>query len=258
MWGIMEANSSKLNCDGRRCGDLSQFAITMAFQPQIDVVERRIYGYEALVRGLNGETAATVLSRVTADTVYAFDQACRVKAIELAAKLGIRENLSINFMPNAVYHPASCLRKTIESANAFGFPIERITFEFTEDEYVVDRDHMKSIIQTYHKQGFKTAIDDFGSGYAGLGLLVDLQTDILKVDQTIIRGISVGCPRWAVMLGIITMADKLGIDILCEGVETIEEYGVLRSMGVRYMQGFLFAKPMIEMALPRQEIYWPE
>jgi EAL domain-containing protein (putative c-di-GMP-specific phosphodiesterase class I) len=69
----------------------------MAFQPVVDIKERRIDAYEALVRGPNGEGAMHVLSQITSANRYAFDQACRVKAIEMASALGIECGLNINF-----------------------------------------------------------------------------------------------------------------------------------------------------------------
>lgn len=85
-------------------------ALSMAFQPMVDLKEQRIESYEALVRGANGEGAAEMLKWATGDQLYAFDQACRVKAIELAGALGIDRNLNINFLPNAVYEPRTCIR----------------------------------------------------------------------------------------------------------------------------------------------------
>lgn len=82
--------SEAVGCGGQ-CDDMAQFSITMAFQPVVNVINQEIYAYEALVRGLNGEGAGQVLARVTHDTMYAFDQACRVKAIELAARLGLKK-----------------------------------------------------------------------------------------------------------------------------------------------------------------------
>ncbi|MBI1206934.1 MAG: EAL domain-containing protein, partial [Azospirillum sp.] len=73
-----------------------------------------------------------ILARVNADNRYAFDQQCRVRAIELAAAYGMKERLSINFLPNAVYRPEACLKATLAAAERTGFPSDRITFEFTE------------------------------------------------------------------------------------------------------------------------------
>src|SRR5215210_948850 len=101
----------------------------------------RVWGYEALVRGVHGEPALQILSQVDAENRYRFDQACRVKAIETAARLyprGADLKLSINFMPNAVYEPAACLRTSLAAAAKASFPRENILFEFTEGEKIED------------------------------------------------------------------------------------------------------------------------
>jgi len=93
-------------------------------------------------------------------------------------------------------------------------------FEFTEDEEVLDAHHLTSIMSEYRKQGFTTAIDDFGAGYAGLGLLVEFQPDLLKIDMKIVRGIDSNPASQAVVAGIVTIAEKLNITLLAEGIET--------------------------------------
>jgi EAL domain-containing protein (putative c-di-GMP-specific phosphodiesterase class I) len=125
-----------IGCD--RCRELSalEFGITMAYQPIVDVAAGSVYGYEALVRGVRGESAGEVLARVNDNNCYRFDQACRVRAIEIASGLGLDSRLSINFLPNAVYRPETCIRATLEAAKAFDFPAERIMFELTESEPV--------------------------------------------------------------------------------------------------------------------------
>ncbi|MCO6062093.1 EAL domain-containing protein, partial [Pseudomonas sp. MOB-449] len=83
------------------------------FQPIVDVEQRSVFAYEALVRGADGASAAQVLGAVKPDEMYSFDQTCRVLAIETAQRLGMQTYLSINFLPNAVYEPASCIRLTL-------------------------------------------------------------------------------------------------------------------------------------------------
>ena len=74
-------------------------------------------------------------------------------------------------MPNAVYRAELCIRTTLEAAREYGFPVERIIFEITEGEKVDDMAHLKEIVDHYRERGFRTAIDDFGADYAGLGFL---------------------------------------------------------------------------------------
>ena len=90
---------ARVNGHCNRCDSPVPFAFTMAFQPIVNVNQRQVIYYEALVRGPNGESAFSILEQVTQDLMYRFDQACRIKAIELASELGMQEKLSINFLP---------------------------------------------------------------------------------------------------------------------------------------------------------------
>ena len=236
-------------CDGCTTSSRLDFDFSMAFQPIYDAAAGRVWGYEALVRGMAGEGAYDVLGRVLPEQKYRFDQDCRVKAIELAARLfpaGMDLMLSINFMPNAVYEPAACLRATLLAAGRANFPLSSIMFEFTENEEVTDTAHLTNIITEYRKHGFTTAIDDFGAGPAGLGLLVDFQPDLIKIDMKLIRGIDASPARQAVVAGIVAIASNLNISVLAEGIETEAEYLVLQATGVRLFQGYWFAKPAFE------------
>ncbi|MET1020965.1 MAG: EAL domain-containing protein [Arthrobacter sp.] len=227
----------------------------MAFQPIYDAAAGRVWGYEALVRGLSGEGAFEVLSRVSPEQKYRFDQDCRVKAIELASRLfpaGEDLMLSINFMPNAVYEPAACLRATLLAARRHSFPTSSIMFEFTENEEVSDTAHLMNIITEYRKHGFTTATDDFGAGHAGLGLLADFQPDLIKIDMKLIRGIDTSPARQAVVAGIVGIARELDITVLAEGIETEAEFLVLKATGIRLFQGYWFGKPAFE-ELPQVE-----
>jgi EAL domain-containing protein (putative c-di-GMP-specific phosphodiesterase class I) len=230
-------------------GSHLDFDISMAFQPIVDVADRSIFAYEALVRGIDGAPAADMLRRVNDENRYPFDQLCRVRAVEMAAALGMTSMLSINFMPNAVYEPSRCLRATLEAALRTGFPVERIIFETTEDERVDDA-YLKQIFATYRAQGFKTAIDDFGAGYAGLNLLADFQPDIVKIDMALIRGIDRDRARQTIVGALAAVGQLLGIQVIAEGVEEAREALVLRHLGITLMQGYLFATPAFE-ALPR-------
>lgn len=241
---------TKLSCAECREGAGLDFDFTMAFQPIVDVAAGRVFAQEALVRGSNGEGAGAVLARVTDANRYRFDQACRVKAVQLAARLGIDSHLSINFLPNAVYRPELCIRTTLEAAETYGFPHARIIFEVTEGEQVADHAHLLGIFQEYKRLGFLTAIDDFGAGYSGLNLLAEFQPDIIKLDMALIRGIDSNRPRRAIVRGIVQVCDELGIRVIAEGIETAEELKPLRDFGITLFQGYHFARPLFEGLAP--------
>jgi EAL domain-containing protein (putative c-di-GMP-specific phosphodiesterase class I) len=222
------------------------FDFEYAYQPIVDLRKRTIFAHEALVRGPQGESAYSVLSQVTAANRYWFDQACRVKAIRGASELGINEMLSINFLPNAVYQPEACIRSTFEAAQLYHFPIEQIIFEVTEDEQVVDRPHLVNIFREYRRFGFRTAIDDFGAGYAGLGLLAEYQPDIIKIDMGLVRDIDTSKPKQVIVDGIVSICAALGVRVLAEGIETIAERDFLHAAGIDLMQGYLFCRPAFQ------------
>lgn len=220
--------------------------ITMAFQPIVDVATRSVYAYEALVRGTDGSGAGSVLSHVTDDNRYVFDQTCRVKAIQLATKLNIECNLSINFLPNAVYRPETCIRATMQAADEFGLPVERIIFEVTESEPVNDPVHLMGIFEEYRDRGFITAIDDFGSGYAGLNLLSRFKPQVLKLDMELCQGVAGDLVKSTITKGAVDTAHALGIKVIAEGIEDKEDFLTLNEIGADYFQGYLFGKPKIE------------
>jgi EAL domain-containing protein (putative c-di-GMP-specific phosphodiesterase class I) len=129
-------------------------ASTMAFPPIIDIDTTEVHAHEAL---------------------------------ELAAQLGMESLLSINFLPNAVYQPAACLRKTFEAAERTGLPVHHLMFEVTGNEPARDVGHLQSIFNEYKRHGMITAIDDFGAGHSGLNMLADFQPDVPKIDMALTR-----------------------------------------------------------------------
>ena len=158
----------------------------------------------------------------------------------------MRTRISINFMPNAVYRPELCIRSTIAAAVAAKFPLEQIIFEVTESEQIVEPDKLLSIFNYYRKRGFATAIDDFGAGYAGLGLLTDFQPDIIKIDIKLVRDIDSNPVKQAVVEGILHTTKKLGVKVIAEGIETRAEAQWFKANGVHLMQGYYFARPGFE------------
>ncbi|MDR6935673.1 EAL domain-containing protein [Luteibacter sp. 3190] len=244
-----------LGCKG--CGNADEVArgITMAFHPIVDVPAHAVFAHEALVRGLGGETAAQVIEHVGQDNRYAFDQACRMVAIRTAARVGPPALLSINFMPNAVYNPEHCLQATFAAAREADWPLERVIFEVTEHEEVIDHDHLVRVLAAYKAHGFLTAIDDFGAGFAGMNLLADFQPDLVKLDIGLIRRIDGSRPRQMIVRHMAALCGELGVQVIAEGVETEGECRALLDLGIRLQQGFFFARPLTG-GLP--DIHWPE
>ncbi|NCO81908.1 MAG: EAL domain-containing protein [Thiomicrospira sp.] len=230
----------------RQCQSPLGFDFTFAYQPIIDLSKREIWGYEALVRGTHNESAGSILEKVNDENRYAFDQACRTTAITLASHLGLDKMLSINFLPNAVYEPKHCIQSTLKAAKQSGFPIEKIMFEITESEAVVDRQHLANIFEYYQAQGFTTGLDDFGAGHAGLNMLASFVPNILKIDIELVRDIDQIEVKQIIVRNLVTMCHQLGIRVLAEGIERKEEVDFFEGLEVTLMQGYYFAKPGFE------------
>lgn len=248
-------------CGACRDGEALDFAIAMAYQPIVDITTGAIHAYEALVRGAEGQGAGWVLSQVTETNRYAFDQACRVQAIATAARLGLRDlpetQLHINFLPNAVYRPETCIRATLKAANTHNVDIRQITFEMTENEQLTDHAHLRNIVEEYKRMGFGTAIDDFGSGFSGLNLLVEFQPDEIKLDMHLIRGIDADPVRQSIVRAALGIAADLNLKVVAEGVETLAELETVQAMGVRLVQGYLLCRPAFEELPSRDQITMP-
>lgn len=243
------------SCDACREGRTFPLAAQAAFHPILDLQDECVFAYEALIRGPAGEGAASVLAHVGAEDTYRFDQACRVTAIRDAVAAGIVESgarLSINFLPNAVYSPQACIQLTLRTARETGFPADRLIFEFTENE-TLDSKHVAAIVAAYRKLGFLTAIDDFGAGHARLGLLADLSTDLVKLDMALVRGCDRDPRRRLIIEHLVSLARRLALTLIAEGVETESELACLRLLGIRYVQGFLFGEPRLKELTPYPE-----
>ncbi len=224
------------------------FQFKMAFQPIVSLSSRTVYAQEALCRGPEGQSAVFVLDQVTPDNMYRFDQSARVKAIETASRIGIQGSLSINFLPNAVYKPDTCIQATLEASARFGFDTNRLIFEVSETEQILDPDHLLGILKEYRNQGFKTALDDFGAGYSGLRLLTRFQPDIVKLDRALVQDIDQNTTKQKIVRNLISMGQDLDLEIVAEGIETAGEANFLAEAGVDLIQGFLLARPALEQA----------
>lgn len=162
-----------------------------------------------------------------------------------AGLLNTDARLSINFLPNAVYSPLACIQLMLRTAGQAGLPRDRLIFEFTENEQMGSPQHVMSIIETYKKIGFAIAIDDFGAGHSGLDMFARFAPDEVKLDMSLIRGIDTDVRRRAIVRSVVSMCEELNTLLIAEGIETEAEAYALRQLGIRFHQGFWYAKPEI-------------
>ncbi len=226
--------------------------VTTLFQPIFHVAEPgRVFAHECLLRGIDQDGAMVRPDLMfdlaaRADLVFPLDRLARLTAVANAAAHQIDGNIFINFTPASVYDPVNCLRTTVAAVEEVGLARNRIVFEVIETERIGDPDHLANVLAFYRDAGFKVALDDLGGGYAGLGLLPSLRPDFVKLDRSLVDGVSKD-PIQAVILDRVTqMAHDLGIGVVAEGVEQAEDLAWLQERKVDYVQGFLLARPAPE------------
>ena len=126
----------------------------------------------------------------------------------------------------------------------YGVGSDKLRLEITETAILIDPEHSDDVISKLRKKGFLVEIDDFGKGYSSLGLLKNIQADVLKIDMSFLQEIR-DKQRSKIILGtVIAMAESLGMDVITEGVETERQLNELSAMGCNYFQGYYFSRPI--------------
>jgi len=224
----------------------------MAYQPIVNVTDNRIFAYEALVRGVHGERAATLFANIPEEDRIDFDAACRRQAIRTACSLCMESKLSVNISPEAICTNLNGPMDTLQAAHSLGFRSCNLILEITERSAIPDLQRIRRCLEPLRSEGVLIAIDDFGAGYNGLNTLVSLKPNIVKIDLGLVDGIETCEIRQAVVSSLLDACGRLGILVVAEGVETATQHRVLRGLGVELMQGYLLARPAVG-ALPSLE-----
>ncbi|WP_245872963.1 EAL domain-containing protein [Deinococcus planocerae] len=223
-------------------------ALHFHLQPIVALGSGEVYGYEALVRAqweghLLG--AGALLEAAAAHgQARAFDAHARRSAIRQAyPQLTGEQMLFINFAPGVVYNPDICLQTTFETCREVGADFSRLLFEVTESEAFPDLRLLKRILERYRAEGAQVALDDLGAGHTGLTYLAELRPDIVKLDRDLVRGLHALDPRVPLITALIRYAHDLGIRVVAEGLETVEEVQMVAELGADYGQGYFLGRP---------------
>lgn len=223
-------------------------SLTTFCQPIVHKDTLEPYGFECLLRG-NINNSIIPPSDIfnaakTSDMLFLLDKKARITHIENMSKVNTKEKIFINFNPTAIYDPLYCLTTTNHALQKTALDPSQIVFEVIESNEVNDKKHLLGVMDFYRKQGYGVALDDLGSGYSSLNLLSDLKPDYVKLDQDLVRNIHTNEFKQVILENICVMANKLGTKIICEGIESEEEYAVIKGFDIDFYQGFLFARPM--------------
>ncbi|HIC7357857.1 TPA: EAL domain-containing protein [Legionella pneumophila] len=223
--------------------------LTTFCQPIVDSKTLIPYGYECLLRAqYEGHLVSPSTLFETAqlsDMLFLLDKQARICHIENMSKISITDKkIFINFNPTAIYDPLFCLRTTNTALKKSQINPSQIVFEVIESHAVKDKKHLLNIIDYYRRQDYGVALDDLGSGYSSLNLLVELNPDYIKIDQNLVESIHENQMKQILLEKICEMALKLDIKVICEGLSQQEELDIVKQYPIHYYQGFLFGKPV--------------
>ena len=223
----------------------------MFLQPQVDY-KGKAYGAEALVRWqhpdrglLSPAVFIDVLEK--AGLIYKLDRYMWEKAAE---KLGewkrkgyTQYHISVNISTKDFYL-VDVYETFTGLADKYNINPDKLKLEITETALMSDFEKNMEIIRRLQKYGFKIEIDDFGSGYSSLNMLKDISADVLKIDMGFLRASENELKGRDILESIISLAGKLGMEVITEGVEKESQVHMLKDMGCNMFQGYFFSKPV--------------
>ena len=245
--GIREAANASRSVEelerARRVSDLRdairERAVYVDYHPIVEADTKKIFGYEALARGVSRPLRSPEVMfdvAAEADLVWELSRLCRARAIEgIGTRLKADELLFINVDPLDFTDPAF-------NENEVENP-ERVVIEITERTAIKDYPKFRERLKAFRDKGFRFAVDDAGSGYAGLGSIANLEPDFIKLDISLINSIDTNFIKQNLVEGMVRFANEHGAMVIAEGVERAEEFETVKALGVHLVQGFFLHKP---------------
>ena len=249
---LEHAAAEKISIESGLRNALKNDELELYYQPQINVVTKKIVGVEALLRwnhpqlGLRTpgyfigqaeeshiieQLSEWVLNRVALDLFR--DQGFLDSEIKVSINLSATDIRQKDFPENLV-----------SFTEGFGIDPDRLEIEITENIFMGDMQACIHKLQVLSNKGITIAIDDFGTGYSSLNYLRELPVHTVKIDYSFVSEIERTKKGAALVAAIVGMAQSLGINIIAEGVENVTQSNYLGGLGCHIMQGFLFSKPV--------------
>lgn len=229
--------------------------IWTAFQPIVEVTSSQVVGHEGLSRGPRGSELQPPIALFGLAARYGLteelERACRRKAFADWRAFGAPGRLFVNTVP-ATVRDASFLGRGVLDFLGSGISPRSVTLEITERQVIENLGLYREAMHAFLELGFTFAIDDLGAGYSGLESVATLGANYLKIDMGLVRDVHQKPASQQIIKAILEMGAGIGATVIAEGIQAPEEAQALQQMGVRYGQGYLFARP-IDPYAPRPQ-----
>jgi EAL domain-containing protein (putative c-di-GMP-specific phosphodiesterase class I) len=214
----------------------------IALQPIVDIATGTTAGYEALSRfpGLESWTPDRWFREADSVGLGPDLEASAVRAaLREMVRLPRGTSLSVNVSARALCASDGVLDLLLEASSA------QVVVELTEHDQIDDYGRLAHVLARVRRTGARVAVDDAGSGYAGLGHILRLEPEVLKLDRTLVEGIAHDPGRQAMCVAMVGFTQRMGSTLIAEGVETGEDLEGLADLGVPYAQGYFLGRPQI-------------
>jgi diguanylate cyclase (GGDEF)-like protein/PAS domain S-box-containing protein len=246
----------QLETDLRRA--LAREELTVYYQPIVQLMTGQLHGFEALVRwqhperGLVPPSAFIPLAEETGLIRplgwWVLREACRqMSAWERFRRDGPALTISVNVAAQQVMQP-DCVAQVARCLADTGVDPQRIALELTEGAMITHPEQVGERLRQIRALGVRMHIDDFGTGYSSLAVLHQLPIDVLKIDRAFVSRIGTEAEQTTLVPAIVAMAQQLNMGTIAEGIETPAQVSYLRTLGCVYGQGYLFARPLDQVA----------
>lgn len=230
---------------------LNQQHFHMVYQPQFSVRGGELMGFEALIRcrsprfGLVSPDLFIPCAESSGDIIelgrWITRQALHdLQAFRRQSRLPL--HMSINISP-AQFQGGDVYESVMKSALDFNLPPTAVKLELTETALIQNPELIARSFKAFQGEGMQIWLDDFGTGFASLNLLREFNVDGLKIDKSFIDGLHTNEDDFTICSAIIAMAQRLGLTIVAEGVETEAQMQILGQLGCDSLQGYLLGKP---------------
>ena len=230
---------------------LKNGSIYILYQPKINHSTGRMIGAEALMRWSSPEFGMQYPSDFIPvleknDLIYradlaVFDNVCSF--LRECLDSGIKPvPISVNMSRYDIYRK-NYVEEIEKLRLKYDIPVKYLHVEVTETSAIGGMELVSGVLKQLHEYGYIVEMDDFGSGYSSLNVLKDLAVDVIKLDMRFLSG-NIGGRGGTIISAIVQMAKWLGTPVIAEGVETMEQADYMKSIGCKYVQGYLYSKPV--------------